>query len=130
MKFEDLILEAYSVIQNELQNFVIELLMELDEGKIRLVLKNGLILYIRYNNYDEYSYNVLFSKIKLDRCRFDNFDDRWDVQTHPHHFPRFTGKAYSSPMKGDPDHDIPRLCQYIRSNKLFLKDLRFKNNDI
>lgn len=33
----------------------------------------------------KYSYTIIFSKFELDRCRFDNYDDRWEVSTKPHH---------------------------------------------
>ncbi|MCJ7651843.1 MAG: hypothetical protein MUP85_24850 [Candidatus Lokiarchaeota archaeon] len=47
--------------------------------------------------------------------RFDNYDDRWDVKTRPHHF-HVRGLQYSleSPMLGDPSHHIPILLRMIQ----------------
>jgi hypothetical protein len=76
-------------------------------ARIRVSLRNGTQIYIRYNDYGEYSYSIIFSKMRLDRCRFDNYDDNWNVPTRPNHFhPRFVGEGFKSPMIGNPDKDI------------------------
>ncbi|KKN04175.1 hypothetical protein LCGC14_1100130 [marine sediment metagenome] len=65
--------------------------------------------------------------MKLDRCRFDNYDDKWNLSTRPNHFhPRFIKDGFISPMIGHPDQDIQKLCKLLLSNKLILKDFRFK----
>ncbi|MHA1917045.1 MAG: toxin-antitoxin system TumE family protein [Candidatus Ranarchaeia archaeon] len=52
---------------------------------------------MRYNDFDEYSYQIMFSHKSLDRARFDNYDDKWKVSTRPHHFhPRNKKNAISS----------------------------------
>ncbi len=82
---------------------------ELSENlsQLKVVLKSGIIIYIRYNEYGEYGYQIKFSPEKDDFLGFDNFDDRWDVSTKPDHFHKGNVKVIASPMSGDPNHDIP-----------------------
>ena len=54
-------------------------------SQLKIVLKSGVILYIRYNEFGEYGYQIMHSPLKNDFSRFDNFDDRWEVSTKPHH---------------------------------------------
>ena len=94
---------------------------------ISLSLRDGTQIYIRYNNHNQYSYSIIFSAIDLDRCRFDNYDDKWDVSTRPNHFhPRFNKIGFSSPMNGKPDNDLQLLYELIITKKLISKDFRFK----
>lgn len=44
----------------------------------------GINLYIRYNDYEKYSYQIMFSQDKYDRIRYDNYDDHWPLSTKPH----------------------------------------------
>ena len=89
-------------------------------ARIHAILRDNVQLYVRYNNYGEYSYTIIFSKSSLDRCRFDNYDDRWEVSTRPHHFhPRKKKDAFRSIMTGTPEKDIPLLCELILSGKLY-----------
>jgi len=81
-------------------------------------LKSGVVIYIRYNEYGEYGYQIKYSPRKNDFLRFDNFDDRWDVSTKPHHFHQGNVKVISSPMSGDPNHDIPILVKFIKKDKI------------
>ena len=93
----------------------------LDEvlSQLKVTLKSGIILYIRYNEYGEYGYQIIYSPQKEDFSRFDNFDDRWDVSTKPHHFhEKGNRKILDSPMSGNPDHDIPIIVDYINTGKL------------
>lgn len=79
---------------------------------------SGYKLYIRYNDYDEYFYQLIFSQKPYDRIRFDNFDDRWDVPTRPHHYhPRGQQLANESPMNGDPHNDMPILITFLPVKK-------------
>ena len=74
-------------------------------------------LYLRYNDFDEYSYQFTFSKKPLERFRYDNFDHKWSVSTSPHHFhPRSKKIAIESLMKGNPDLDMKRLIAFIQNN--------------
>ena len=90
-----------------------------DLSQLKITLKTGLMLYIRYNEFGEYGYQIIFSPLKDDFSRFDNFDDRWDVSTNPHHFhKKGHKKALASPMSGIPDHDMPILVKYITEGKI------------
>jgi hypothetical protein len=74
----------------------------------------------------QYGYSILFSASELDRCRFENFDKKWDVTSKPHHFhPRAAKTGITSLMKGDPENDMPVLCQAIKDGVLFSKDYNF-----
>ena len=44
---------------------------------LKITFFKGLVLYIRYNDYDEYSYQLIYSQEPLDRVRYDNYDDMW-----------------------------------------------------
>ena len=67
----------------------------------------GITLYIRYNNFEEYTYQIVFSKKKFDRISYDNYDDKWDVKTKPYQLhPRNILTAIESPMLGEPEKDI------------------------
>jgi len=85
-----------------------------DRPLLKVTFLKGFILYIRFNDFQEYSYQLMYSQQPNDRLRFDNFDDRWPVRTRPHHFhPRHGGDAIESPMTGIPEQDIPILIQMI-----------------
>jgi len=77
--------------------------------------KRGFILFIQYNDFNEYSYQIHFSQKPNDFIRFDNYDDRWNVKTKPHHLhPRWKKDALESPMIGNPKKDIPLLIKQIK----------------
>ena len=81
---------------------------------LKITFFKGLVLYIRYNDYDEYSYQIVYSRELLDRIRYDNYDDMWKVKSKPHHFHSRGGQtATESPMNGDPKHDIPILLNEV-----------------
>ncbi len=114
------------IIEEELSIHLRKIHFEPKLARIHIILRNEINLFIRYNNHDEYSYSVLFSKVELDRCRFDNYDDRWNISTKPHHFhSRFNKIGVSSPMNGNPENDIPLICELIKSGELLSVDLRF-----
>ena len=74
---------------------------------LKISFFKGLILYIRYNDYQEYSYQLIYSQKPLDRIRYDNYDDMWNVKSKPHHFhPKEEKTAIESLMNGDPKHDM------------------------
>ncbi|MHA1673637.1 MAG: toxin-antitoxin system TumE family protein [Promethearchaeota archaeon] len=100
--------------------------IDYEDPRIKVNFEDGSIVYIQYNNHNQYSYHFLFSKGILDRCRFDNYDDKWDVPSKPHHFhPRLSKNAIFSPMNGDVNHDIPELFRFILSGELFETNCRF-----
>ena len=83
-----------------------------DRPFLKIVFFNGSLLYIRYNDHFEYSYQLIYSQKPLDRIRYDNYDDMWNVISKSHHFhPKGEKIAVESPMKGDPKHDIPILLK-------------------
>ncbi|MFX0097980.1 MAG: DUF6516 family protein [Candidatus Hodarchaeota archaeon] len=93
--------------------------------RIRVVLQEGNMIYIYFNDHEEYSYSLIFSSSKLDRVRFDNFDKDWDVKTSPHHFhPRNVEEGFDSPMVGEPLDDLKYFCDLI--NTEVLHDANFR----
>ena len=86
-----------------------------DLFQLKIIFKTGQIVYIRYNEFNEYGYQILFSTKKNDSARFDNFDDRWEVSTKPHHFHKRGGNnVIKSSMNGEPTHDIHLLIKYLK----------------
>ena len=60
--------------------------------------------------------------MKHDRERFDNYDKKWNIKTHPHHFhPRYRKEGKESLMTGIPDHDIPLLVKFLKE-KMNIED--------
>lgn len=105
------------LLQIEKTPFV-EIRISEDGRELRAILRNGISLFIVYNNHDEYSYTIQFSADPIDRVRYDNFDDRWLVTSKPHHcHPRGEKDAISSPMTGNPEYDIPKLLSKSSRNQ-------------
>jgi len=120
VSYEQLILEAYDIINKELRGLISEIDLEEDTGSLRVKLKSGITVFIRYNNYNQYSYVVLFSSQDLDRIRFDNFDDRWEVTSKPNHtHPRYLEKVTNSPFSGIPLKDIKIFCNLLKSGDIY-----------
>jgi len=83
--------------------------------ELKITLLNGISLYIVFNDFNQYSYTIQYSQSKLNRIRFDNFDDHWNVPSNPHHCHIQNSKdVVSSPMEGNPGSDIPKLVDYIK----------------
>jgi hypothetical protein len=113
------LLEAKSILEDFFEKEIKSLDLNQDSRKLHMILTDGIEIYIIYNNHGQYGYNILFSNLDLDRCRFDNYDDRWDVDSRPHHFhPRKKIEVESSKMTGDPKNDIPKLCKMLQSGEL------------
>lgn len=111
--------KARHLLERLIDDLIVSLSINMDFKRLYILLNDGVEIYIVYNDYDEYSYSIIFSKLILDRCRFDNYDNLWDVSSRPHHFhPRNKKEATSSVMIGDPDSDMPLLCKYMKSGKL------------
>ena len=97
-----------------------------EQNQLRFDFRNGSRLYIVYNDFDEYAYQLNFSDDPLDRIRFDAMDKKWVVPTPPHHFhPRFSKDGFHSPMNGIPSHDIHILIRMLKSHELEDKNLQF-----
>lgn len=85
---------AKSIMEETIEDQIISLSINFDYKRIHIALKDGVDIYIAYNNYNEYSYTILFSKLELDRFRFDNYDSTWEAKTKPHHpHPRYKKQA-------------------------------------
>nr|MDO8117651.1 DUF6516 family protein [Candidatus Sigynarchaeota archaeon] len=82
---------------------------------LRLDFGQHSILYIRYNDYQEYSYQILVSHQVSKSIRYDNFDDRWEVSSRPNHVHLANKTVASSPMNGDPVHDMPLLIKTLQA---------------
>ena len=107
---------ARNLITQKYTRLIREVLLHKERPVLKVVFNFEVILYIRYNNFGEYSYSVVFSPNPDDQMRFDNYDDRWDVKTRPHHFHvRGLQSSIESPMLGDPNHDIPILLRMIQN---------------
>ena len=105
---------ARNIIIKEYDTLVREILLEKDRPVLKIVFNIEVYLYIRCNDYGEYSYSAILSPIPDDQMRFDNYDDIWDVKTRPDHFHvRGMQSVSDSPMNGEPNHDIPILLKYI-----------------
>jgi hypothetical protein len=71
-------------------------------------------LYIRYNDYGHYSYQIQFSQALDDWIRFDDYDATWPVSTNPHHLhDHGQQNVKESPMNGNPENDIPFLIEIL-----------------
>lgn len=101
-----------------MSNIISEHIRELDidhsTNRLKLTVDNGIQVFIRYNNYGEYSYVIQFSLNKFDQIRYDNFDDTWDVSTKPHHcHSRYNEYVEESPFIGDPVSDMSIMANLI-----------------
>ena len=85
---------AKEILELNLSERISQISIDLTYKQLHIVLIDGIQLYIVYNDHGEYSYSIIYSKLDLDRCRFDNYDDLWKVSSQPHHFhPRKTKEA-------------------------------------
>ena len=112
--------KAKQILHQHLSELIETIKFEPKLARIHVILRDKVEFFIRYNNHNEYSYSITFSKAELDRCRFDNYDHKWDVHSSPHHLhPRKQLEAVSSEMIGIPDKDIVQLCKLIKSGKIY-----------
>ncbi len=110
-----LLLDAKAIIETQLRKYIITTDFNESGSKLTFTLLGGITLYIRYNDYQEYSYTIQFSLNKFDRIRYDNFDKTWGVETNPHHLhPLSETIAQKSPMNGNPNYDMPIFISAIR----------------
>ena len=118
------LLEAKDIIEKLFDKDIKSLKLNQDSRKLHIILRDGIEIYIIYNDHGQYGYQVLFSNLDFDRCRFDNYDDQWDVDSSPHHFhPRKQIEGKSSKMTGSPKNDIPYLHKMLKSGYLHQPDL-------
>ncbi len=103
-----------SIILKNYNTIIKEINLYKDRPVLRVLFHNEVVLYIRYNDYGEYFYSVIFSPNPDDQMGFENYDDVCDVKTHPHHFHvRGLQSVIESPMSGEPNNDIPILLKNI-----------------
>ena len=115
------LLIAKELLELNLSQTISQISIDLTYKQLHIILIDGIQLYIVYNDHGEYSYSIIFSKLDLDRCRFDNYDDQWSVSSHPHHFHSRKAKdAINSPMKGVPEQDMIKLIELLKSGELKL----------
>jgi hypothetical protein len=118
--------DTFSRLDQYLKDEIILIEMLSSIARLKITLKDGTVLYIQFNDFDEYGYQIIFSEQDLDRVRFDNFDEKWNISTKPHHFhPRFQEDALKSPFVGIPIQDIPLLCELINSKCLLDSNFKF-----
>ncbi len=109
---------AKEVLEKNLKLKIMDLTLNSNLERLRITLKDATIIFIQYNNYNEYSYSVIFSNSELDRIRFDNYDKGWDVNSKPHHYhPRKEKIGKNSPMIGNPQKDMVILSEMIEFAK-------------
>jgi len=119
MKGNEKLLIAKEFLEKNLANKIKKISLDFTYKQLHVTFFDGIQLYVVYNDHDEYSYSIIFSKLELDRCRFDNYDDHWNVSTRPHHFHPWKKKeAFESIMEGIPDQDMDRLIEFLKSGKL------------
>ena len=118
MKATEKLKIAKDILEDHLKLRILALTLNRDLERLRLTLKDGTLIFIQYNNYNEYSYSIIFSNSEYDRARFDNYDKGWDVNSKPHHYhPRKEKIGKNSPMRGDPKQDMLALSEMIESGK-------------
>ena len=110
---------ARKFIVNNYNEHIKDITLDKDRPVLKIVFYREINLYIRYNDYGEYSYTIVFSPNPDDQMRFDNYDDVWNVRSRPHHFhSRGLKEVKTSPMKGNPEHDLPLLMNKILSENI------------
>jgi len=110
---------AQNIIIKDYSSLIREIILDKDRPVLKIIFQIEIYLYIRYNDYGEYSYCVIFSPNPDDQMRFDNYDDIWDLKTRPHHFHvRGMQSVVDKPDEWRTNLDIPILLKYIvESNK-------------
>ncbi len=110
------LLIARDLILDQYREVVREIILEKDRPVLKVILNTAITIYIRYNDYGEYTYLAVFSPKPDDMLRFDNFDDLWPVKTRPNHFhTRGMKDVLASKLTGDPGKDIPLFFNAIKT---------------
>ena len=66
---------ARNILIKEYNTHIREIILDKDRPVLKAIFNIELILYIRYNNYGEYSYCIIYSPNPDDQMLFDNYDD-------------------------------------------------------
>ena len=86
--------------------------------KVRAFLISGDLLQVRLyckGDHTDYSYQVFQDDKPI--MRWDNKEHFPSISSFPHHFHSATGLVESSPLTGDPQHDLNLLLDYL-ANKI------------
>ena len=54
--------KARHLLERLIDDLIVSLSINIDFKRLHILLKDGVESYIAYNNYDEYSYSIIFSK--------------------------------------------------------------------
>jgi len=112
----DKLKRARDILEIELTSTIISSELNVRLKRFHVILRDGTEIFVQYNDHEEYSYSIIFTHQELDRVRFDNFDDLWNVSSKPHHVhPRYSESGAVSVMTGDPDKDMIHLAKYIKT---------------
>lgn len=112
------LINAEQILIQHLSSFITK--SELSETLSQFLIEfiNGVRLYVRYNAFGEYGYQILVYDRKIPFYRFDNFDDHWNISTKPHHLHIGDEPAIDSPMVGDPEKDMIELIDFLKKTVL------------
>ena len=123
--------ECRDILFNSLKRNILDLELNVSLYQLKITFTTGFVLYIRYNEYNEYGYQLVFTKKKDNFVRWDNFDDRWDVSTRPNHFhSRYNKDVHKSQMIGQPSKDMQILSPSFEVLKLNVINIMFWVNGI
>ncbi|MEX2679968.1 MAG: DUF6516 family protein [Candidatus Sigynarchaeota archaeon] len=112
----DKLRRAREILETELATSVISSELNARLKRFRGILRDGTTIYVQYNDHDEYIYSIFYSSQELDRVRFDNFDNLWNVPTKPHHVhPRYKEDGERSTMNGNPEIDMRILANILKN---------------
>lgn len=118
--------EIKSILEISLRDKIKSVEIKILHNQLKTEFSDSSLLYIVYNEFGEYAYQLIFSNNKLDRIRFDSMDKNWEVDTNPNHFhPRFSKNGYNSPMTGKYENDLPILIKLINNGNLLDENYRF-----
>jgi len=105
---------AKELLEKQLKSKILGITLNINLERLKIILMDGTSIFIQYNNYNEYSYSVIFSNLNLDRFRFDNYDFNWEVDSKPnHYYPQKEKIGKNSPMTRNPQMDMPILSEII-----------------
>ncbi len=63
---------AQRIVQKHKNNEIFSIQHEINRPVLKIRFTSGILLYIRYNDFSEYSYQIIYSQSAYDRIRFDN----------------------------------------------------------
>lgn len=89
--------EIKSILEISLRDKIKSVEIKILYNQLKTEFSDSSLLYIVYNDFGEYAYQLIFSNNKLDRIRLDSMDKNWEVDTNPNHFhPRFSKNGYKT----------------------------------